>query len=84
MIIAYLLGLFGSILITIAYLPQTIKTIKTRHTKDLSFYWLIILTIGLWMYAVYGFSIMSIPVIFSSAVSGILVTILLILKIIYK
>jgi MtN3 and saliva related transmembrane protein len=82
--ISYILGLSGSIFVTVAYIPQTVHTIRTRHTKDLSLYWLIILAIGLWMYAVYGISINSIPVIISSGAGGVLVTILLALKLIYK
>ncbi len=56
----------------------------TRHTKDLSFSWLLILTAGLLMYTVYGIAISSIPVIISSAIGGLLVIILLIFKVIYK
>ena len=82
--ITYLLGLIGSILVTVAYIPQTAKTLMTRHTKDLSFSWLLILTAGLLMYTVYGIAISSIPVIISSAIGGLLVIILLIFKVIYK
>ncbi|MCL4371739.1 PQ-loop domain-containing transporter [Candidatus Marsarchaeota archaeon] len=81
--IYYLLGLAGSILVTIAYVPQTIKTVSTKHTKDLSLTWLLILAIGLFMYTVYGVWISSIPVIISSGLGCILVVILLAYKLRY-
>jgi MtN3 and saliva related transmembrane protein len=82
--ISYILGITGSILVTVAYIPQTVKTIKTRHTKDLSLYWLVILTIGLWLYFVYGIAINSTPVMISSGAGGVLVAILTVYKLIYK
>ena len=79
----YIIGLAGSILVTIAYVPQTVKTVLTKHTKDLSLAWLLILAVGLFMYSVYGFWISSIPVIFSSGFGFILVFTLLICKLRY-
>ena len=76
----YIIGLAGSILVTIAYVPQTVKTVLTKHTKDLSLAWLLILAVGLFMYSVYGIWISSIPVIFSSGFGFILVFTLLICK----
>ena len=82
--ITYALGLIGSIMVTVAYVPQTVKTLRTRHTKDLSFAWLLILFLGLAMYSVYGIAIDSIPVIISSGAGSILVLILLVCKLLYK
>ncbi|MCL5093454.1 MAG: PQ-loop domain-containing transporter [Candidatus Marsarchaeota archaeon] len=79
----YIIGLAGSILVTIAYVPQTLKTVLTKHTKDLSLAWLLILAVGLFMYSAYGIWISSIPVIFSSGFGFILVFILLIYKLRY-
>ena len=79
----YILGLAGSILVTIAYVPQTIKTVLTKHTKDLSLAWLFILTVGLFMYSIYGIWISSTPVIFSSGFGFILVLTLLVYKLRY-
>ena len=79
----YLLGLAGSILVTIAYVPQAIKTVSTKHTKDLSLAWLSILAVGLFLYSIYGIWISSIPVILSSGFGFILVAILLAYKLRY-
>lgn len=82
--ISYILGITGSILVTVAYIPQTVRTIRTKRTRDLSLYWLVILTVGLWMYLAYGISIDSMPVMISSGAGGVLVTILMVYKLIYK
>ncbi len=82
--ISYILGLIGSVVVTVAYIPQTIKTMATKHTKDLSLPWLFSLSTGLILYSVYGFSISSLPVIISSGFGAVLALILLAYKIRYK
>ena len=79
----YFLGLAGSIIVTVSYLPQTIKTVRTKSTGDLSLGWLSALTAGLVLYTSYGISISSIPVIISSGVGGALAIVLLAYKIRY-
>ena len=79
----YFLGLAGSIIVTASYLPQALKTVRTRSTGDLSLSWLVALAVGLALYTAYGISISSIPVILSSGVGGTLVIVLLAYKIRY-
>jgi MtN3 and saliva related transmembrane protein len=79
----YFLGLAGSIIVTVSYLPQTLKTIRTKSTRDLSLSWLGALTVGLVLYTSYGISISSAPVVLSSGVGGALVIVLLAYKIKY-
>ncbi len=79
----YFLGLAGSIIVTVSYLPQAVKTVRTRSTGDLSLAWLGALTVGLILYTAYGISISSIPVMISSGVGGALVIVLLAYKIRY-
>jgi MtN3 and saliva related transmembrane protein len=79
-----LLGLFAACLTTFAFLPQSIKAIRTKETKDLSLTMIIMLEIGLIAWFIYGLLINSIPVIAANTVSIVLMTIILILKIKYK
>ena len=69
---------------TFAYLPQSIKTIRTKHTKDLSLQTIIMLEIGLITWLIYGLLINSLPVISANTVSILLMTIILIMKLKYK
>jgi MtN3 and saliva related transmembrane protein len=69
---------------TFAYLPQSIKAIRTRHTKDISLSMVIMLEIGLITWLTYGLMISSIPIIAANTVSIAFMTIILYLKIKYK
>jgi MtN3 and saliva related transmembrane protein len=79
-----ILGLSAAALTTFAYLPQSIKTIRTKHTKDLSLTTIIMLEIGLICWLIYGLMISSIPIIAANTLSILLMTIILILKIKYR
>ena len=78
-----ILGLFAAFFTTFAYLPQSIKTIRTKQSKDLSLYTLIMIEIGTIARFFYGLLISSIPVIAANTLSVILITTILILKIKY-
>ncbi len=78
------LGLAAGLLTTIAYLPQVIKTWKSKSANDLSWSMLIVLCIGIVLWLVYGFSVQDIPVIAANILTLLLVSIILVLKIRYK
>lgn len=78
------LGLLAAAFTTFAYLPQSIKAIKTKHTKDLSLPTLLMLELGLITWLIYGLLITSIPIIAANTISIIFMTIILYLKIKYK
>ena len=78
------LGLIAATLTTFAYLPQSIKAIKTKHTKDISLPMVLMLEFGLITWLIYGILISSIPIIAANTVSIGFMTIILILKFKYK
>ncbi|MDQ3021315.1 MAG: SemiSWEET transporter [Bacteroidota bacterium] len=78
-----LIGLIAASLTTFAFLPQSIRAIKTRHTKDLSLSTLIMLEIGVVIWIVYGSLISDIPLLFANTISFIFVTVTLVMKIKY-
>jgi len=63
-----IIGVIAVILTSISFLPQSIKTIRTKQVRDLSFFMYLILTVGAILWLVYGFSIKSIPIILSNVV----------------
>ena len=75
------LGLVAAACTTIAFLPQAIKSIRTKHTKDISLPMYSIMTFGLVMWLVYGLIIGNLPLIFANAISGFFAGIILVLKI---
>lgn len=79
-----LLGLIGGTLTTVSFLPQVVKTWKSKSTKDFSLGMLLLLCTGIVIWVVYGFLINSLPIIAANISSFILIFIILIIKVIYK
>jgi len=76
-----LLGFVAAICTTISFLPQVIKIIKTKETKDISLLMYIILNIGIFLWLIYGFLISEPPIIVANGIVFILGLLILILKI---
>ncbi len=75
-----LIGLTAAICTTISFLPQVIKTCRTRHTRDLSLGMLALLTFGVSGWTIYGVLIDDMPIVLANAVTLLLVAYLLIMK----
>lgn len=75
-IIAYLAAFFT----TIGYLPQAIKTIKTKDTKAISFWMYLLSLIGVIFWLIYGIMISSYPIILKNVMLIILGGIILAIK----
>ena len=75
------LGLTAAVCTTTSFLPQVVKTIRTRHTADLSLLMYVILTVGLFLWLVYGYLRRDVPLIAANSISFTLSAIILILKI---
>lgn len=76
-----IIGLVAASFTTFAFLPQSIRAIKTKHTKDISLPMLIMLEIGVVIWIIYGSMISDIPLLAANTISFIFVTITLALKI---
>jgi MtN3 and saliva related transmembrane protein len=74
------IGLVAGFCTTVSFLPQVIKTWKTRSAQDLSFAMLLIFLIGLALWMFYGVVISSLPIILANAVTIALVSCILLLK----
>lgn len=61
-----LLGLTAGMCTTASFVPQVVKTWKTRSAKDLSLWMFIVFCTGLLLWLVYGILINSFPVIISN------------------
>ena len=79
-----LLGLVAAALTTTAFLPQVLKTWRSKSAKDVSLSMLISFSIGVFLWLIYGVCIQSLPVIIANSVTFILSSINLILKIRYE
>ncbi|MBR9676222.1 hypothetical protein GOV05_04390 [Candidatus Woesearchaeota archaeon] len=77
-------GLFAALCTTISFLPQAIRTIKTKQTKDLSLMTYSIFTIGTLLWLVYGVLLRDIPIILANSITAMFTTTILILKLKYE
>lgn len=79
-----LLGLTAATLTTIAFIPQVIKTWKTKSADDLSLGMYSIFCTGALLWLIYGILIGDIPVIAANTVTLILALTILFFKFFYK
>jgi MtN3 and saliva related transmembrane protein len=78
------LGMVAGILTTIAFLPQAVKTWKTKTAKDISLLMYPLLISGIILWIIYGFLIGSLPLILANSVTLFLAGAILFVKITYK
>ena len=76
-------GYFAAILTTSAFLPQLIKTFKTKKADDVSLLTLIMFICGVGSWIIYGYLISSSPILISNIVTLLLNFFILISKIYY-
>jgi len=74
----------AAVLTTISFVPQAIKTIKSRHTKDLSLFMYAILTTGVFLWFVYGILLMNAPLMLANGITLLFTATILVMKIKYK
>lgn len=73
-------GYVAALMTTLVFLPQAIHTIRTRETQGLSLGMYAVFTLGTGFWMVYGWFIGSWPVMVSNAVTCVLASIILVLK----
>ena len=77
-------GYFAAILTTLAFLPQLIKTLKTKKAEDVSLITLIMFLTGVLSWIVYGYKISSTPILLANLITFILNLLILIFKITFS
>ena len=77
-------GYFAAILTTLAFLPQLIKTLKTKKAEDVSLITLIMFLIGVLSWIIYGYKISSTPILIANVVTFILNLLILFFKITFS
>lgn len=74
------LGLFAGTCTTLSFLPQVVRTLRTRHAGDLSAAWLLIFGVGTVAWVVYGVMRSDLAVTVANSITFILVLSLVIAK----
>jgi MtN3 and saliva related transmembrane protein len=76
-----LLGYIAGVLTTFAYLPQVLKILRHKGTKDISLGMYVMLSTGIGCWMVFGIGLHSWPIILANAVTLALAGIILVAKI---
>ena len=77
-------GYFAAILTTLAFLPQLIKTLKTKKAEDVSLTTLIMFLTGVLSWIIYGYKISSTPILIANIITFILNLFILIFKVTFS
>jgi MtN3 and saliva related transmembrane protein len=75
-----ILGLTAACCTTIAFVPQVVKTWRTRSTADISLGTFLLLVVGIILWLVYGVLLGDLPLIAANAVTLMLAGTVLLLK----
>lgn len=73
-------GYVAATLTTLAFVPQAVKTIRTRDTRSISLGMYVVFTVGIMFWFGYGLVLGSWPMIVSNAVTFVLASTILVLK----
>ena len=77
------MGYIAGVCTTLAFLPQVIRTYKTKSAKDISLGMYLVFCFGVVMWLLYGFFIHSMAMIWANLVTIILAGAMLVMKIIF-
>ncbi len=84
MAIQDIIGYLGGLFIMISFVPQVIKSYRTKSVADLSVWMIIATFVGTIFWIVYGLLIKSNPVLIMNIIFGVIVVFQLFLKIKYE
>ncbi len=82
--ISTIIGLFAAAGTTISFVPQAIKTIRTKNTSGISLGMYTLFSLGTLLWFIYGITDKNLPVALANGVTLIFACIILIYKIKYK
>ena len=73
-------GYAAAVLTTAAFLPQVIKSLRTRETKHISLGMYLLLCSGILLWLIYGLMLQAPPIIVANAVTLVLAGTILLMK----
>ena len=77
-------GYVAATLTTLAFVPQAVKTIRSRDTRSISLGMYVVFTVGILFWLAYGIALGSLPMIVSNTVTFALSATILGLKLRYR
>jgi len=77
-------GLVAGTLTSIAAIPQVVKTLRTRHARDISIWQPALLAVGVALWMIYGIIIRDLPLILANIIPLVCNALLTVLKLRYR
>ena len=78
------IGIIAAILTTSSFVPQVYRSLKTKNVSGISLTMYLVLFTGMLFWLYYGILIQSLSIILANIISGLLVFVLILLRLIYK
>lgn len=78
------IGLVAGTLTSIAAIPQVVKTLSTRHARDISIWQPLLLAFGVALWMIYGILIDDLPLILANIIPLLCNVLLTVLKLQYR
>ncbi len=75
------IGGVAAVLTTLSFLPQVLRTLRTRDTRAISLWMYLLFTLGVFLWLVYGLLLALWPVVIANAVTFLLAATVLVLKV---
>jgi MtN3 and saliva related transmembrane protein len=76
-----IIGLVAAFCTTISFLPQAVKTIRTKDTSSISLSMYFLFTLGTLLWLIYGLVSANIPIIVANAITLIFASVILVYKV---
>lgn len=75
-----IIGYLAAIFTTAAYVPQTLKVLREKHTKSLSLGMYVMMTSGIGLWTIYGMMLQSPPLIIANGLTFLMAFTILLMK----
>ena len=76
-------GMAAGTLTTVAFIPQVIKTWRSRSADDISMFMFLLFSTGVLMWLVYGLTLNSWPMIIANGITLILAISIIVMKVVF-
>jgi len=75
-----IIGLVAACFTTFSFIPQALKILKEKETRDLSLLMILSLETGIMLWFVYGLLLKNMPIILANGITLVFTTVVLVLK----
>lgn len=74
------IGALAGTLTTISFVPQVVRVFKTRQTRDISMAMMLLFSLGVALWCVFGWLVESLPVVWTNALTLVLALTIVVCK----